>query len=443
MPVAMRVLVADDDDAVRMALELLLRREKMAVTAVRSPRGLLEALDGETFDVVLLDLNYERDTTSGAEGLSLLERLRKERPTLPVVVMTGWASIDGAVQAMRRGAVDYVPKPWDNARVVELLRRASRPGGRALTGWQPSAAMREVIATIEQVAFSDAPILITGEHGTGKELIARLVHDRSGRRGELVAVNAGALPDGTFESELFGHVRGAFTDAKADRAGAFARASGGTIFLDEIANMPVAQQAKLLRVLQERAFQPVGAGAPVASSARVVSATNVDLDALIAEGRFRADIMYRLNAIHVRLPPLRARREEIASLVSSFVVRDAERYGVPVPAVDEDVLPALEAYDWPGNVRELDHAVQRAVLLSAGSGRIQLVHLGLRSRPVPAPSAVTAVDATAETLHAAEHAALLRALERHPDDRLAAAKSLGLSRSSFYRRVAQHGIRLR
>ncbi len=264
----------------------------------------------------------------------------------------------------------------------------------------------------------------------------------AGAAAQFVAVNAGALPDGTFESELFGHVRGAFTDAKGDRAGAFARAQGGTLFLDEIANMPLAQQAKLLRVLQERAYQPLGARAPEASTARIVSATNADVAALTADGRFRPDLMYRLNTIHLELPPLRARRQEIPGLVARFVRREAERYGLPLPTLDDGVLARLAEHDWPGNVRELEHSLQRAVLLSAGSGQVTVEHLGLRSTPASVPPEyVSAGSGNGATIKEAERAAVLQALARFPEDRMAAARSLGLSRSAFYRRLTQLGIR--
>jgi len=446
LALAMRVLVADDDEAALMALELMLQRERMTVTCARSPREVSTAIHRGSFDAVLLDLNYQRDTTSGSEGFALLDEVRQTRPQLPVIVMTGWASIEGAVRAMRRGASDYVPKPWDNARLVALLRSlvpqpAVREPAAALAahGFE-SPAMKEVLATIDRVAFSDASILVTGEHGTGKEIIARLVHERSGRRGAFIAVNAGALPDGTFESELFGHVRGAFTDAKTSRVGAFGRARGGTLFLDELANMPPAQQAKLLRVLQERMFQPLGATEPELSTARIVSATNAEIEALVGEHKFRADLLYRINVIRVHVPPLRERLEEIPALARHFVRRDAERYGLAVPALEDDVVARLCAYDWPGNVRELEHAMQRAVLLSASRGTILAVDVGL---PTQLPAAATLVPPAAEplTLRESERAAVLRTLERFPNDRAAAAKSLGLSRSAFYRRLAQLGIR--
>ena len=455
----MRVLVADDDEAVLLALELLLQREGMEVERARSPAQVLDRLAAasaqraqvRSCDALLLDLNYERDTTSGQEGFALLERLRREQPALPVVVMTGWASIEGAVEAMRRGARDYVPKPWNNAKLVELLHGLSPEAGRiappAVPSPHESPAMQRLRATIEQVAFSEVPILITGEHGSGKELVARSIHERSGRPGKFVALNAGALADGTFESELFGHVRGAYTDAKAARDGAFARAEDGTLFLDEIANMPLAQQAKLLRVVQERQYQPLGASALLVSTARIVSATNIDIEALARGGQFRPDLLYRLNTIRLHLPPLRERLGELPGLVQCFLRREIERYGLPAPELMPGVLEQLAAHDWPGNVRELEHVIQRAVLLSARGGRLTREHLDLPARP-PLPATATAATvplagspAAPETLRDAEKAAILRALERFPDDRRAAAESLGLSRSAFYRRLSHFGIR--
>jgi DNA-binding NtrC family response regulator len=309
--------------------------------------------------------------------------------------------------------------------------------------------MMQILAMIQQVAFSDVPVLITGEHGTGKEIIARLVHEKSGRTGEFVAVNAGALPDGTFESELFGHVRGAFTDAKTDRIGAFGRAAGGTLFLDEIANMPAPQQAKLLRVIQESSYQRLGASAPQPSTARLVSATNANLQAMVQASSFRPDLLYRLNVIHLDLPPLRQRREEIVELADQFLERSAQRYGLVKPALEAPVRELLLAHDWPGNVRELEHCMQRALLLSANAGELTAAHLGLPSQPqsgagaraeeTPAPGAPPPEGAT---LREVERAAFERALKRFPQDRRAAAESLGLSRSAFYRRLTQYGIRL-
>jgi DNA-binding NtrC family response regulator len=453
----MRVLVADDDEGVVLALELLLERAGLTPVPARSPAEVMQRLESTCdIDVALLDLNYERDTTSGQEGFSLLAWLRARHPRLPVLVMTAWASIEGAVEAMRRGAVNYVSKPWDNERLLALLREQTEPERREREGTAPSQgrALRALYATVEQVAFSDVPVLITGEHGVGKELLARAVHEQSGRKGAFVALNASALPEGTFESELFGHVRGAFTDAKSAREGAFARAQGGTLFFDEIADMPLSQQAKLLRVLQERVYQPVGSSKPCTTNARIVSATNVDIAARVADGRFRADLLYRLNTIQLDVPPLRERTDEIAGLVAQFVTREAARHGLTVPRLEPGTLRLLERHDWPGNVRELEHTLQRGLLLSAHSGVLSPAHLGLPepsegplgSATATAVSAATATSAATtaarapQTLRAAEEAAILGALEQFPHDRRAAARSLGLSRSAFYRRLAHYGL---
>ena len=439
----MRVLVADDDDGVMLALELLFEHAGIALVTARSPAEVMQHLDGACdVDVALLDLNYERDTTSGEEGFSLLGWLRARHPRLPVLVMTAWASIEGAVEAMRRGAVNYVSKPWDNARLLALLREhGDADQAPSASGAPPRGrAMRGLYGTVEQVAFSDVSVLITGEHGVGKELLARAVHEKSGRSGRFVALNASALPEGTFESELFGHVRGAFTDAKSAREGAFARADGGTLFLDEIADMPLTQQAKLLRVLQERMYHPVGSSAARATTARIVSATNVAIESRVAEGRFRADLLYRLNTIRLEVPPLRERRDEIEALAEHFLAREAERHGLAVPRFEPEARALLVAHDWPGNVRELLHTLQRGLLLSAQGGVLTSAHLGLQA-PLQSPSAApVSAPRSPQTLRAAEEAAILEAIERHPNDRRAAARSLGLSRSAFYRRLAQYGL---
>ena len=442
----MRALVADDDDGVMLALELLLERSGITLVPARSPAEVRALLEGACdVDIALLDLNYERDTTSGQEGFSLLGWLRARHPRLPVLVMTAWASIEGAVEAMRRGAVNYVSKPWDNARLLALLREHGDPERAAAGAPAGGRAMRELYGMVQQVAFSDVPVLITGEHGVGKELLARAVHEKSGRTGRFVALNASALPEGMFESELFGHVRGAFTDAKSARDGAFARADGGTLFLDEIADMPLSQQAKLLRVLQERVYQPVGSSTPSTSSARIVSATNVAIEARVADGRFRADLLYRLNTIRLVLPPLRERVDEIAGLAEHFLAREAARHGLRVPRLEPEALALLESHAWPGNVRELEHTLQRGLLLSAQLGVLGPAHLGLPiSEPSPeAPSRAAPPSGPPQTLRAAEEAAIVDALQRFPNDRRAAARSLGLSRSAFYRRLAQYGLSAR
>src|SRR5437867_3482200 len=387
-PAAPRILVADDQSDVLEALKLLLKGEGYEVEAVASPRGVLAALDKRDFDALLIDMNYARDTTSGAEGLDLLARLQALDAPPPIVVMTAWASIDGAVEAMRRGARDFIEKPWDNRRLLATLRtqvelgRALRKSQRLETENRrlrreglpelvaESPTMQPVLRLMERVGPSDANVLILGEHGTGKEVVARWLHAASARRDRrFVAVNLGGIPDGLFESELFGHVRGAFTDAKADRIGRFELADGGTLFLDEIANLPLPQQAKLLRVLETGEFERVGASRARRADVRVIAATNADVHGEVKAGRFREDLLFRLNTVEIRLPPLRDRRQDIPLLAAHFLGRYAARYHKSLnDGFASDAMEVLLRHSWPGNVRELEHAVERAVLMSEGAG---------------------------------------------------------------------------
>ena len=448
-----RVLVADDQADVLEALRLLLKGEDCQVETARSPAGVLEALDGGAFDALLIDLNYTRDTTSGQEGLDLLARVRALDPALPVVVMTAWGSVDLAVEAMRRGARDFVQKPWDNPRLLTILKtqielsralhRSQRleAENRALKDGEPaddlvaaSPAMQPVVQLLARVGPSDANVLITGENGTGKSLVARALHARSSRAAKaLVTVNAGGLSEGVFESELFGHVRGAFTDARADRVGRFEMADGGTLFLDEIANISPAMQAKLLRVLDTGEFEPVGSSRTRRVSARLLSATNADLPAEIAGGRFRQDLLFRLNTVEIRLPPLRQRREDIPVLARLFLERHARRYRKAVSGFDEAAMRILLDHAWPGNVRELDHAVERAVLM--GDARsLRASDLGLR----PATDGRASLEEM--SLEEVEGLLIKKALARHGGNVSQAAAALGLSRSALYRRLQRHGL---
>ncbi|NVI97408.1 sigma-54-dependent Fis family transcriptional regulator [Myxococcus sp. AM009] len=450
------VLVADDQADVLEALRLLLKRDGLTVVTSQSPAGALATLEAEDVDLVLMDLNYARDTTSGQEGIDLLGRIRAQDASLPVVVMTAWGSVEGAVEAMRAGARDYVQKPWDNTRLLATLRtqlelrralkrsrrleeenqHLRRGQGHQLSLVSESRSMQPVRRLIDRVAPSGANVLVTGEHGTGKEVVARLIHAASTRSERtFVAVNSGGLSEGVFESELFGHVKGAFTDAKTDRIGCFELADGGTLFLDEIGNMPLSQQAKLLRVLQTGELHPVGSSKTRRVDVRVVSATNVDLSRAVTEGRFREDLLYRLNTVEVQLPPLRERREDIPLLAAHFLAEQGRRYGRPDVRLSPEALEALLSYAWPGNVRELEHAVERAMLMASGD---EVTQEDLLLKRAGREGLARLEEMTLEEV---ERYLIERALARHEGNVSEAAKGLGLSRSALYRRLQYYGIK--
>jgi DNA-binding NtrC family response regulator len=442
-----RLLIADDQADVLEALRLLLKGEGYELTTARTPADILGAIQASDFDAVLMDLNYARDTTSGREGLDLLQMIPVLEPTLPVVVMTAWASIDTAVEAMRRGAYDYVEKPWDNARLLAIVRNAVELGralrrsqklesenqalrGAALPALIAEAPrMRPVLQLMQRVGPSDANVLITGEHGTGKELVAQWMHAASLRSSRpFVAVNMGGLSEGVFESELFGHVKGAFTDAKMDRIGRFELADTGTLFLDEIANITMSQQAKLLRVLQSGELERVGSAKVRRVDVRVLSATNADVQEEVKAGRFREDLLFRLNTIHIHLPPLRERREDIPLLAQEYLRRFATRYRKRITGFDAQAMQMLLEHSWPGNVRELGHAVERSVLM-AQSEMIRPADLGLRDGSGAAPRLEDM------TLEEVEKLLIRKALDRYGGNVSHAARALGLSRSALYRRL--------
>jgi DNA-binding NtrC family response regulator len=455
-----RILVADDQADVLAALRLLLKGEGFSIETASSPAGVLKTIDSVEFEVVLIDLNYARDTTSGSEGLDLLTKIRSVDPTLPVVVMTAWGSVDLAVEAMRRGARDFIQKPWDNARLLAVLRtqvelaEALRRGRRleaeniALRDSvgetssdlpqivAESPAMKNVLNLVERIGPADANVLITGENGTGKEVITRVLHSISSRRGKpLISLNAGALAEGVFESELFGHVRGAFTDAKNDRVGRFELADGGTLFLDEIGNVPLNLQAKLLRVLETGEFERVGSSKTQKVNVRLLSATNADLQSEVALGKFRQDLLFRLNTVEIRLPPLRDRHEDIPVLADHFLRLHRERYRRPIMGFTPEALDALRHHLWPGNVRELDHVIERAVLMSGGN-IVTAFDLALEATP----DARLSARLEEMSLEDAERLLIRKALARFEGNANRAAEALGLSRSALYRRLQKYGL---
>jgi DNA-binding NtrC family response regulator len=453
-----RILIADDQPDVITALRLLLKGESYDITPASSPAAAMRVIEKQELDLVLIDLNYTRDTTSGSEGMQLLSRIRAIDPTLPVVVMTAWGSVDIAVEAMRRGARDFIQKPWENARLLavlqtqielaQALRRSQRLEAENLTLREDggttgrpqivaeSPAMKSILNVIDRIGPANANVLITGENGTGKEVVARSLHAVSERAAKpLVSVNAGALAEGLFESELFGHVRGAFTDAKTDRVGRFELADGGTLFLDEIANVPMTLQPKLLRVLETGEFERVGSSKTKKVNVRVLSATNADLKDDVAAGKFRQDLMFRLNTVEIHVPPLRERREDIAPLAEHFLRRHSEHYRRGHMWLTEQALDALRAHSWPGNVRELDHVIERAVLMTT-TETVSAIDLALQTTPAAQLSA----RLEEMSLEDAERLLIKKALARFEGNANRAAEALGLSRSALYRRLQKYGL---
>jgi DNA-binding NtrC family response regulator len=444
------ILIADDQPDVVESLKLLLKGEGIETRAFAGPQALMETMKARRADAVLLDLNYTRDTTSGEEGLNAIAAIRAFDAQTPIVAMTAWGSIELAVEAMRRGAQDFIEKPWDNERLVTILNtqlalsealrraRALEAENSQLTAAKgeliaESAAMLPVLETIERIAPSDANVLITGESGCGKGLVARMIHDGSARaKGSYVVVNIGSLAETVFESEMFGHVKGAFTDARSDRTGRFELADGGTLFLDEIANIPVSQQARLLRVLEDGQFEKLGSSRTEQTDVRVLAATNADIQAEIDAGRFRSDLLYRINTIHIHLPPLRERGDDIVRLAQHFLERHAREHRREAERLSDAALSALRRYAWPGNVRELSHVLERAVLMARGEV-IEPADLRLEAGARPDPG-------QPRTLDDIEQEAIERALARNDGNVVGAASELAVSRSALYRRMEKFGL---
>lgn len=446
------ILAADDQPHILQALQLLLRPQGYRIQTVAAPAKVREALATDFYDALLIDLNYTRDTTSGREGLDLLSEIVALDGNLPVIVMTAWGNVELAVEAMRRGARDFVQKPWENERLLAILKtqielhrtlqlseRLAAENRLLQAQGRPefiasAPAMAPVLEIIARVGASEANVLITGEHGSGKEVVAQTLHALSSRASRsLVAVNTGALAEGIFESELFGHVKGAFTDARSDRIGRFELADRGTVFLDEIGNVPIRQQAKLLRVIETGEVERVGSSRSRKVDVRVISATNTDLQAACASGTFREDLLFRLNTVEIHVPPLRERREDIPLLARHFLQRYASRYRREINGFGSGALQVLHQYSWPGNVRELDHTLERAVLMCRGH-EIQASDLGL-SLQRPQAQNLEELD-----LEAVEVLLIRKALQRFQGNISQAADALGLSRGALYRRMEKYGL---
>jgi DNA-binding NtrC family response regulator len=446
------ILIADDQPDVLKALRLLLKPEGFQVETASSVTEIIDSVKRRDFDVVLMDLNYVRGETSGKQGLDVLSRIRQIDDTLPVIVMTAWSSVELAVEAMRRGARDFIPKPWKNERLLTVLRtqielgRALRKGrqleqenillkdqrSRLLIAESP--AMRPVLEAIARVGPSEANVLITGENGSGKGVIADALHAASGRKNKsMITVNTASIPETVFESELFGHVAGAFTDAKTNRLGRFKLADGGTLFLDEIASIPAKLQSKLLRILESGEFEPIGSSKTCRVDVRVLSATNADLSVEVAKGEFRQDLFYRLNTVEIHIPPLRHRKEDIPPLAMHFLGGYVTKYRKSITGFDPEAMQALCSYHWPGNVRELDHTIERAVLMAQDQS-IQVGELGL------APRLANQLRLEDITLEEMERQAIRKAMDRFDGDISKAALALGLSRAALYRRLEKYQI---
>ena len=455
-----RILVADDDKDVLTAVELLLDREQMEALLVGSPAEAVDAVKTNAFAAVLLDLNFSLDTTAGQEGIALIDRLKALDETLPIIVMTGWGTVSLATQAMQAGAADFVEKPWENERLVSILKtqialgqslraRTRLSGENTLLRAQllreadrgfiaASPSMRALLETVGQIASSHVNILLTGENGTGKSLLARYIHQQSARSAQpFIVVNMGSISEALFESEMFGHVKGAFTDAKDARIGRFELADGGTLFLDEIGNIPLAQQAKLLTVLEDCSFEKLGSSRTDRVDVRIISATNANIDQMIADQSFRKDLLYRLNAVELEIPPLRERAEDIPLLAEHFVRSLGQRYHRAAPVLSQTAREVLGEYAWPGNVRELHNVLERAVILSRGSP-IGVEHLMLdrKSAGEKASSSPRGEsDSDTSTMDEIERQAIIARIAHFGGNMKEAAQSLGMSRSAFYRRI--------
>lgn len=453
-----KILIADDDINIIASLKYVLAEEGFDILAVTTPQAALDNLATETVDLILLDMNFQHDTTSGAEGLQLVETIIKKDPNIPIIVMTGWATVDIAVEAMQAGARDFIQKPWKNERMLSAIntqlalakttkvaQRLSQQNKLLTNQVYPinrqgiiaeSQVMKELLSTLDDLAKSDMSILLTGDNGTGKSMLASYVHDSSQRaKNSFVPVNMGAIPESLFESEMFGHVKGAFTDAKENRIGRFEMAEQGTLFLDELANIPLGQQAKLLRVLEEQKFEAVGSSKSQYADVRIISATNSDLSLGIRNKEFRQDLYYRLNTIEIRVPSLNERVEDIPLLAEHFLREFSQKYHRACPLLSREATTILQQYEWPGNIRELSHLMER-LLFTCKKGEIDAEDLNIAESVQNEDT----LDDPKLSMDEIEKRALLKRIKYHKGNATETAKSLGLSRSGYYRRLSKYEL---
>jgi len=461
-----KILIADDDFNIIASLKYMLSEENFDILAMTTPEAVLENLKRESVDLVLIDMNFQQDTTSGSEGLQLVAAIQQLDDTLPIIVMTGWATIDIAVDAMRAGAKDFIQKPWNNERMLsaintqlklasinkkcqrlnqenKLLRAQTLPESNGIIAQSP--AMKTLLSSLEELAKSDMSILLTGDNGSGKSMLAAYVHQCSARaENSFVPVNMGAIPESLFESEMFGHMKGAFTDAKENRIGRFEMAEQGTLFLDELANIPMAQQAKLLRVLEEQKFEVVGSSKSLNADVRIISATNCDLAKAISEQMFRQDLFYRLNTIQLRVPSLRERIEDIEPLSNHFLQTFAAKYNLPAPELSVEAIDKLQQYSWPGNIRELSHLMEKLLFTckkpTISARDLLLENIVASTHAEELNMTESSTQNTALSLDEIEKLALVSRLKHHRGNATETARSLGLSRSGFYRRMSKYGL---
>ncbi len=436
-----RILVVDDNAGIRKALQLLLPPYFEAVELIPSPSTLVSTLETFRPDVVLLDMNFHTDINTGNEGLYWTDQLKNIAPRTEVVLFTAYADIRLAVEAMRRGAFDFVVKPWDNEKLISILQaarnKASKIGRNQKTAvsqmyWGDSDIMSIIRRNVAKIAPTDATVLITGENGTGKDMLANEIQRMSKRSQKpFVAVDAGAITETLFESELFGHVKGAFTDAHADHVGKFEQANGGTLFLDEIGNIPLHLQAKLLRAIQNRSITRVGDTKDIPVDIRLICATNMDLNQLVREGRFREDLYYRINTVTLHLPPLRERKEDISALSEMFIARFNEKYHRNITGLSVAVLERMHGFQWSGNIRELQNTIEKAVILSE-SDVIDSIELNA--------NVVVGTSEAEETLEMAEERTIRKAMEKYKGNLSLVAKSLDISRPTLYKKLEKYGI---